>query len=324
MPGPAPCNGSASAAVNRRLVRRSRASPNMERATGSTFASFTRRQARTTSSVRALPRASGPTAQLPTRPAPAVTNAAASQPTVALPPPRKQRAPLVSRTAADATAPTQSSLRRAVPAPVRRAATPAPQVPQNLGLDESDESNESEVSGDSNGSDDKSDDVDMQPILDRIALAEQICEQQQCTNHSDPEHIGRDPMLLAQDAKRYSYDDKLPQCQSGRRTSSSGRPIDPDRIDQSHIWGRLPDEELFDAFARFFESCGSSRRIENRFSTAPKAKRVQFAETLVSGYRCIPRNATQPRYFARWGETTLSWEPTEEQLEEFRDQAEFF
>jgi len=62
----------------------------------------------------------------------------------------------------------------------------------------------------------------------------------------------------------------------------------------------------------------SSRKIENRSSAAPKAKTVRFAGIDEPRTRCIPARLGDPDVYEEYGESTVFWEPSKEQLLSFQ------
>lgn len=138
--------------------------------------------------------------------------------------------------------------------------------------------------------------VEQQTEEARLELAATNRKNQRCTNHTDPAWAGRDPVLRAMRPV-------VPQCKLVRRHPH----------DYPHHVNMAVDRAGFVARAGlFFRPCRSSRQIQNRSAAAPKAKKVHFAETLVSNYRCIPQRDDSARL------TTFSWTPSQEELEGFR------
>ena len=245
------------------------------------------RQTKLTSSVRVVARPSEPTAKLSTPARPVVTKAAASQPRVVLPPPKKQPAPIVPRTTLPVPAPAKLKhpfLDRIRNRPAHKRtvpAKPALKAPKNLRLVK----------------------VDAAAIEKRLKLAVEASKSQCCSNHSDPAHSGRDPELRRQK--------EMPQCLFVRDSRSE---------QESHKFAALPSEGHDEDSAKFVQPCRSSRQIQNRSSAAPKAKTVQFADPMVSEYRCIPWNKDEKVWAIR-EDTTYSWDPSKEELASFRANA---
>jgi hypothetical protein len=130
-----------------------------------------------------------------------------------------------------------------------------------------------------------------------------------CINHPDP-HFGRDPFYNA--AKIVVDGKSRPvQCGYGRKWMRGGGY-------RTHF--RKPSFVSELMREKFYASCCSFRKTENRSSAAPpKAKAVRFTSTNTDRYRCMPVRVDTPEYLEQYGEEpTVSWEPSQEQLEGFR------
>lgn len=132
-------------------------------------------------------------------------------------------------------------------------------------------------------------------------------EERVCTNHPNP-CFGRDPFY---NTAKVNGKSRLVQCGYGRKWMLG---------DGYRAHFRKPFFVSDRMKEKFYSPCCSSRKTENRSSAAPpKAKTVRFADTNTDTWRCMPVRVATPEYLEEYGdEPTVSWEPSQEQLEEFR------
>jgi hypothetical protein len=284
VPAQAPRNGTVSAP----------AKPPAAKTATSRVAASSGRQTKTTSSDRAPSQASKPTAKPKSSVKPVVSKAAASQPRVAPPPPKKQSAPKASCTTESVLAPAQPTLLLAPQAQEQPAQTipvlPLPTFQYPL-------DNEEEFM--------KAVEAGLERAKNNMRVEELVC-----TNHPNP-HFGRDPFY---NAAKIVVDGKsrLVQCAYGR---------DWAECDEFREHLRKPSFVSDGMKEKFYSSCCSSRKTENRSSAAPpKAKTVRFAATSTDTYRCMPVRVATPDYLESCGgDPIASWSPSQEQVKDFRE-----
>jgi hypothetical protein len=213
-----------------------------------------------------------------------VTKAAASQPGVVPQRPKKQTAPIAPRTTEPVLAPAQSTL---LPSPRVQEQpaqpTPSPPLPTvNCPL------------------------VGGGEIEARLETAEINMWAEECIHHPNP-YFCRDPFFNSAQVV-VKGKPRVLQCRKARKRDFEDH--------KEHLRKPFFVSDLMKQ--RFFSSCCSSRKTENRSSAAPpKAKTVRFASIDKTTYRCIPACSADPEYFEEYGQSTVSWEPSKEEVEDF-------